>query len=98
MKIIQTLKDKMKYLVSSFFNFIQKVTQCLKDRWKSSTPKFFKNVLKIGLSISAIALAIHLAVSTAGAIEPQWWLDLYPYLIGIPAGMAAVAKLTKEDK
>lgn len=83
MKIIQILK---------------RIIQILKDRWKSSTPRFFKNVLKIGVSISAIALAIHLAVNTAGAIEPQWWLNVYPYLVGIPAGMAAVAKLTKEDK
>ena len=75
-----------------------KIIQTVKNRWRASTPTFFKTILKIGLSISAIALAVHLAISTAGAMEPQWWLNVYPYLVGIPAGMAAVAKLTREDK
>lgn len=75
-----------------------KIITVLKTRWKASTPIFFKNVVRIGLSVSVVAIAIHLAISNAGASEPQWWTTIYPYLVGIPAGMAAVAKLTKEDK
>ena len=44
-----------------------------------------------------MAIAIHVAVTTAGATEPNWWNAIYPYLVGIPAGMAFVAKMTKED-
>ena len=68
----------------------------IKNRWSAKTPKFFRNIIKIGLSISGIALAMHLAMEGAGAVEPQWWVCVYPYLIGLPAGMAACAKLTRD--
>lgn len=67
----------------------------LRNRWKSETPKFFKKIIRIGLSVSGIAIAIHMAVDVAGAIEPQWWITIYPYIVGLPAGMAATAKLTR---
>ena len=68
----------------------------IKNRWKSDTPIFFRYIVKIGISISGVALAMHLAVLGAGAEEPQWWIDIYPYIIAIPAGMAATAKLTTD--
>jgi len=71
------------------------IIKLIKDRWKAETPIFFKNIIRIGLSISGISLAMHGAMIAAGAIEPQWWINLYPYLIAIPAGMAATAKLTR---
>ena len=77
---------------------MKKILKEIRNRWKSETPKFFKNIVKIGLSISGIALAMHLAVLGAGAEEPQWWVDVYPYIIAIPAGMAATAKLTIKHK
>lgn len=77
---------------------MKKTLKEIRNRWKSETPKFFKNIVKIGLSISGIALAMHLAVLGAGAEEPQWWVDIYPYIIAIPAGMAATAKLTIKYK
>lgn len=75
---------------------MKKVIMEIKKRWKSETPKFFKGIVKIGLSVSGVALAMHLAVIGAGAEEPQWWIDIYPYIIAIPAGMAATAKLTRD--
>jgi hypothetical protein len=75
---------------------MKKVIMEIRNRWKSETPKFFKGIVKIGLSISGVALAMHLAVIGAGAGEPQWWIDIYPYIIAIPAGMAATAKLTRD--
>lgn len=66
-------------------------------RWRATTPHFFKRIIYIGSIVSGVALAIHVALLAGGAVEPQWWQDVYPYLIGVPAGMAAVAKLTKED-
>ena len=65
------------------------------NRWKAKTPQFFGNAIKIALVISGTALAIHTAISQGGAAEPQWWTDIYPYLIGVPAGMAAMAKFTQ---
>ena len=73
---------------------MKKVIQNIRNRWKAETPIFFKNVVKIGVSISGVALAMHLAIIGADAVEPQWWVDIYPYVIAIPAGMAATAKLT----
>ena len=66
------------------------------SRWRATTPFFFKRIIYVGSIISGVALAIHVALVAGNAVEPQWWQDIYPYLIGIPAGMAAVAKLTKE--
>ena len=68
----------------------------LRNRWKSETPKFFKNIIRIGVSISGVAIAIHMAIEAAGAVEPQWWITIYPYIVGLPAGMAATAKLTRD--
>lgn len=64
---------------------MKKFIQNLKNRWKAETPKFFKMIVRIGLSVSGVA----------GAIEPQWWITIYPYIVGLPAGMAATAKLTR---
>ena len=46
---------------------MKKVIMEIKNRWKSETPKFFKYIIKIGLSVSGVALAMHLAVIGAGA-------------------------------
>ena len=71
--------------------------QVIASRWEATTPKFFKWVVRIALSVSAVAIAIHVALVSGGATEPAWWTDIYPYLIGVPAGMAAVAKMTRVD-
>jgi hypothetical protein len=65
-------------------------------RFKQKTPPFFKAVFKVCIGISSVALAIQTALSTSGAIIPDWWQFIYPYLIGVPAGMAGIAKLTIE--
>jgi hypothetical protein len=70
----------------------------LSQRWKADTPQFFQRIMSVGLSISAVAVAMHFAAIGAGASEPEWWSVIYPYVVGIPAGMAVVAKLTKEEK
>ena len=66
-------------------------------RWKATTPLFFKWIVRLGLAVSGTAVAIHVALVSGGAVEPAWWTDIYPYLIGVPAGMAAVAKMTRVD-
>ena len=68
----------------------------LRNRWKSESPLFFKKVMQIGVFISGMSLSMHIAMSSSGANEPTWWINIYPYLIAIPAGMAACAKMTKQ--
>lgn len=70
----------------------------IKDRWQATSPLIFRRICNICVGISTVAVAVQTALVAAGANTPQWWTDLFPYLVGIPAGMAAVAKLTKEDK
>ena len=45
--------------------------------------------------ISGTALAANEAMQLAGATPHEWWADLFPYLVGVPAGMAFVAKFTQ---
>lgn len=74
-----------------------RIYKTIKDRWKAKSPILFKRITNIGCTVSAIAISVNLALSASGANEPQWWVAVFPYLVGIPAGMAAVAKLTKEN-
>ena len=71
--------------------------QVIASRWEATTPLFFKCIVRLGLAVSGTAVAIHVALVSGGAVEPAWWTDIYPYLIGVPAGMAAVAKMTRVD-
>lgn len=74
---------------------MRKVWDNLKLRWKAKTPRIFKCIIKVALGVSGVSVAIHSALMAAGAAEPMWWQDVYPYLVGVPAGMAAVAKITQ---
>lgn len=65
------------------------------ERWKARMPKFFKWVMGIGTGVAAVALAIQMALNSGGATIPEWWETLYPYLIGVGAGMTACAKFTQ---
>jgi len=68
----------------------------LKARWKADMPKVFKRILFIGSGISGLAIAIHVSLMSAGAMEPEWWVNSYPYVIAFPAGMAFVSKFTRD--
>lgn len=48
--------------------------------------------------MAAVTFAIQMALTSGGATIPEWWESLYPYLIGIGAGMTATAKFTKSTK
>lgn len=72
-----------------------KAFENLKKRWKAKTPRIFKFIIKVALGVSGVSVAIHSALMAAGAGEPMWWQEIYPYLVGVPAGMAAVAKITQ---
>lgn len=66
------------------------------DRWHANTPKFFKNIIYIAIIISTSAIGIQTTLKATDSMIPHWWEETYPYLIGVGAGMSAVAKLTRE--
>lgn len=75
---------------------MKKVFNIIIERWKAKVPIFFKWIMGIGTGVAAVALAIQMALNTSNAIAPEWWTRLYPYLIGIGAGMTASAKFTQK--
>ena len=66
----------------------------IKERWGKKMPKFFKKIFGVAASIGGIALAINTAMVSGGATPPEWWNDVFPYLLGISGGMAFVSKFT----
>lgn len=74
---------------------MKKLWNILRSRWSNSMPKFFSRICWAGSLISGTALAVNTAITAGGGTTHQWWNDIYPYLLGIPAGMAFVAKFTQ---
>lgn len=66
-----------------------------KNRWRAKMPKFFNRVCWVCSLISGTALAANEAMQLAGATPHEWWTDLFPYLVGIPAGMAFASRFTQ---
>ena len=69
--------------------------QTIHDRWRNAMPKFFSRICWVCALISGTALAANTAVQAGGGTTHEWWNELYPYLLGVPAGMAFVAKFTQ---
>lgn len=65
-----------------------------RGRWRGAMPRFFKVIAVVCSLVSGTALAVNTAMTAAGAQPHEWWIDIYPYLVGIPAGMAFVSKFT----
>ena len=72
-----------------------KLLKTLKSRWRNTMPRFFRNICWCCTLISGTALAVNTAITAGGGMTHEWWNDIYPYLLGIPAGMAFVAKFTQ---
>ena len=67
----------------------------VRQRWSNTMPKFFKVILCVSALISGTALAVNTAIVAGGGVTHEWWNEVYPYLLGIPAGAAFVAKFTQ---
>lgn len=67
----------------------------IQHRWTNTMPKFFRVVCGICALVSGTALAVNTAITAGGGVPHEWWTDIYPYLLGIPAGAAFVAKFTQ---
>lgn len=70
--------------------------ETLQNRWRAKTPIIFSRIIKIAVTLSASAIAIHTTCTNIGIDEPEWWLKAMPYLIGVGIGGGAVAKLTQQ--
>ena len=73
-----------------------KFFKILKQRWQNAMPRFFRNICWTGALISGTALAVNTAIIAGGGTPHEWWNEIYPYLLGIPAGAAFVAKFTQQ--
>ena len=67
----------------------------LKQRWRNAMPQFFKRMMWICGLISGTALAANEAMTVAGIEPHQWWIDIRPYLIAVPAGAMFAFKFTQ---
>ena len=67
----------------------------LRQRWSNAMPKFFRIICWSCALVSGTALAANTAIVAGGGVTHDWWNDIYPYLLGVPAGMAFVAKFTQ---
>lgn len=70
----------------------------IRRRWKSRMPIFFRWLSMAAAGVSAVALAVNTSMTEGGAEIPAWWSAIYPYLIGIGAGIVATSKFTMVHK
>lgn len=75
---------------------MKKFWNTITSRWQNAMPKFFRIICWVGALISGTALAVNTAIVAGGGTTHEWWNDIYPYLLGIPAGAAFVAKFTQQ--
>ena len=67
----------------------------MKARWHNAMPRFFKRLMWICGLISGSALAANEAMTVAGIQPHEWWTDVLPYLVGVPAGTMFACKCTQ---
>lgn len=68
----------------------------LRRRWRNHMPVFFRRLFWVCSFISGTALAVNTAITAGGGTPHAWWQELYPYLLGFPAGIAFAAKFTQQ--
>jgi len=64
------------------------------ERWQEKMPKFFRWMMYICAFVAGLALSVNTAITLGGGTTHEWWNDIYPYLLGVPAGAAFCAKFT----
>lgn len=64
--------------------------------FKAETPKIAKTIRNVSTAISGCALAIMTTLVTAQSQIPDWFNNIYPYLIGIPAAIAFLSQLSNK--
>ena len=72
-----------------------KMFNVIRSRWRNAMPRFFKRLMWLCGLISGTALAANEAMQVAGIEPHQWWIDVRPYLISVPAGAMFACKFTQ---
>lgn len=67
----------------------------LKQRWSNAMPKFFRRMMWVCGLISGTALAANGSMELAHIQPHQWWIDVVPYLVAVPAGAMFACKFTQ---
>ena len=57
-------------------------------------PKFFKKLMWVCALVGGTAVAVNMAMTAFGAQPHEWWVNVYPYLVGGSAGMMFACKMT----
>ena len=74
----------------------------IKKLWKNfkaDTPRIARRVRNVAACISGCALAVMTALLAAQSQIPDWFGNIYPYLIGVPAAIAFVSQFSsKKDE
>ena len=63
-------------------------------RWHAKMPKFFRWMIYACTFVAGLSLSVNTAITMGGGTPHEWWSDIYPYVLGIPAGIAFCAKFT----
>lgn len=63
-------------------------------RWNEKMPRFFYWLVVIAFGVGCGAFTINTAIHSAGAVPHPWWSDMYPYIIGVSAGIVFACKFT----
>ena len=74
---------------------IQDFWKEMRERWHNAMPRFFKRLMWICGLISGSALAANEAMTVANIQPHEWWTDILPYLVGVPAGVMFACKFTQ---
>lgn len=78
---------------------IENIFHRLAERFQADTPKIAGRVRNISAFISGLALAVMTALLAAQSPIPEWFNNIYPYLIGVPAAVAFACQFAeKKDK
>ena len=64
------------------------------ERWHQKMPRFFYWLTVVAMCVLVVAVTIHFTVESAGAQHTEWWSAIYPYIVGVCAGIIAACKLT----
>lgn len=74
---------------------IKAMFRLMRCRWTATTPKLFRTIGNVATGAGSVALAIHVALTGAGYQEPGILSNIFMTLIGLSAGVAALAKFTQ---
>lgn len=66
----------------------------ISERWHHKMPRFFYWMVVIACGIGGCAFTIHTGVPAMGGTLPEWWNDIYAYVISTCIGVVFTCKFT----